>query len=160
MPEGIHHDRVHLAGWVVILPSALYATTIHFEVTAVLILSYAMGRYLNPDADIVGMTYADGLAMRHFKIFGNAWVAYWTFYGAVFKNRHRSLWTHFPFISTAIRMVYLFWWLYFIPIVWYDWQLVLIAVWWFGLSLSDIGHYVSDMWFSNSNQKLIIFGKK
>lgn len=45
------------------------------------------------------------------------WSLYWWPYAKWFS--HRSIWSHFPVLSTAIRMLYLFWW--FGPIALITW---------------------------------------
>jgi len=146
MPNGIHHDNVHKAGWAVIGPSSLFAILINPYIGFGMIAGYALGRYLNPDADLVGISYAEGMALRHFSVLGWVWVGYWTPYGAAFKRLHRSVWTHFPFLSTIIRYIYLLWWLPLVDIKWTGEFMAFIISMWFATSLSDMGHYVSDKW--------------
>ena len=40
---------------------------------------------------------------------------FWSLYFKLYaKFPHRSIWTHGPFIGTVIRLLYTFWWLYFL----------------------------------------------
>ncbi len=148
MPGGVHHSNVQKAGWIVVAPASIYAATIYHPAMGIgLALGYLLGRYVNCDADISGLTTAEGFAINELKIFGYVLVAYMTLYGIIFRRMHRSFFTHGPFVSTAIRWVYLFWWLWFVPIVWQDWQLVLVFSTYVGMVLVDIPHYISDMYF-------------
>ena len=144
----------------VVVPSALFVTLNMPEIGIGMLAGYALGTYLDPDADLVGITSAEGRAMRHWKILGKVWVAYWTFYGAMFTGHHRSFWSHFPFVSTAIRLVYLFWWVALLDVEWQVWHyLVGIGVW-FGLSLADGIHYAADkFWGDSGNSKQVLRNK-
>lgn len=148
MPDGIHHSNVQKAGWIVVAPASLYAgLTIHPAIGMGIGLGYFLGRYVNCDADISGLTSAEGFAINELKIFGYVLVAYMTFYGIVFRRMHRSIFTHGPFLSTAIRWIYLFWWLWFVPIVWQDWMLMMLFSSYLGMVLVDIPHWISDLYF-------------
>lgn len=151
MPDGIHHDNVWKVGWAVIGPTSLYAMSIDPAIGIGMMGGYVLGRYLNPDADLVGISYAEGMAMRHFKVLGWIWVGYWTFYGGMFKEMHRSFWTHFPFVSTAIRMAYLLWPLALISFHPQPYHLPMLFGVYLSLSVSDMSHYISDKYFSNSH---------
>ena len=134
----------------VIIPATLYAASINLPMSAGMVVGYALGMILNPDADQPSITYADGIAMRHLGFIGALWVGWWTVYAVVFKSMHRHFLTHFPFVSTAIRMVYMLWWLYLLDIDW-NWGSVSALVgMWIALSASDMGHFLSDLWFSDS----------
>ena len=74
------------------------------------VAGYWYGRYITPDADIAGLTTADGYLMNHFPIIGNLVVAYWTIYGTFMRRHHRSWITHGPVVSTFIRHLFGFWW--------------------------------------------------
>lgn len=69
------------------------------------------GLLLTPDLDVdngsISEYFAAGLGYWPQKI----WNAYWMPYRKIMA--HRSFLSHFPVVSTIIRIVYLFWWLYF-----------------------------------------------
>ncbi len=72
------------------------------------LLGYGYGAFVNPDADQVGVTHAEGLMINKIPILGHVLFGYWSIYGSIFRKRHRSLWTHTPIISTIIRFLYQF----------------------------------------------------
>jgi len=72
------------------------------------------GTVLNPDLDSDGATIADFFIYsipRVGIILGKVWSAYSWLYGWLFA--HRSFWSHFPIISTMIRVAYFLWPLYY-----------------------------------------------
>lgn len=82
-------------------------------------------------------------------ILGNIFYGYWSIYGSFFRHMHRSFWTHFPGVSTGIRMVYAFWWLPFVvrsaPLPYVFSLLMLLLGVWVGLSAADALHWSADM---------------
>jgi uncharacterized metal-binding protein len=107
-------------------------------------VGYELGRWIDPDMDQIGITSSEGRVVNDFKILGYFIIGYTTIYGAIFRRYHRSFITHFPGVSTAIRLVYLFWWLYFTIDILYDYQIMVGIGVWAGLSIADLIHYVLD----------------
>jgi uncharacterized metal-binding protein len=155
MPDGIHHENVWKAGAIVAIPATLLAVvTVDYRFALGLLAGYGMGRYFTPDLDQVTVTTSEGRLMNDFKILGYVIVGYTTIYGAMFRRWHRSFITHFPVISTAIRLVFLFWWIIFFYrrgwLVFGIDDLYIGAGILFGMSMADSMHWLSDTWFSNS----------
>jgi uncharacterized metal-binding protein len=113
-------------------------------------LGYLMGAVMDPDLDQIGLSSTEGRAMRSAGLLGVFWVMYWMPYAYILP--HRSFWSHFPYISTAIRLAYLF--APFIGIAYYfdvlgyiehPVVIMLLAGLWNGLSLADTIHYTLDI---------------
>ena len=104
-------------------------------------LGYLFGRYITPDLDQSNITKTEWDAMRKAKLFGVFFVMYWLPYGYLMK--HRSTLSHSYILSSAIRMVYSFWWILFLHPV----NLVLFILFgvFLGLSVSDGIHIFLDM---------------
>jgi len=105
-------------------------------------VGYLIGKIVTPDLDMPGITETEWAAMREAKLLGVIFTMYWMPYGYFIP--HRNFWSHSYFFSTAIRMIYLFWWiLFFRPI-----QLVLVILLgvYFGLASSDALH----IWFDRA----------
>jgi hypothetical protein len=111
--------------------------------------------YIDPDLDLIGITNAESRMMKHFKLFGAMMVAYWLPYAYVMRfvglgrKGHRNFFSHFPGISTAIRLG----WILVIPIgltIYYNFTppyhaiLGLVGVW-AGLTFADTLHYIMDV---------------
>lgn len=123
-----------------IWPSIGYVT---FGVT--IILGYLLHLVCDPDLDQVSITLVEGRILRNFGCFGAVYVGYWLPYGAIFK--HRSFWSHAPGVSTAIRMIYGFWWVGYIVWVndWYSNNLLVPLFGIFvGLFIADFIHWFLD----------------
>lgn len=101
----------------------------------------------DPDLDEMGATSAEG---RMVKIPILGWVMYGmsSVYGAIFRRHHRSFITHFPGVSTAIRILFFYFWipiLYYTDVIkWQEWQGVFILWFWIGLSCADFLHWAAD----------------
>lgn len=157
MPDGIHHNNVWKAGWLIMLPCSFYAGTINFDLGCAVLIGYGMGRYLNGDADQMGVSHAEGLLVNEIPIIGNFIFGWMSVYGAFTRKIHRSFFTHFPGIATAGRLIWLFFW---IPIVYYFWHidfqwwdLTFASGIWLGLSSSDLMHFLSDLLFSKGKNE-------
>lgn len=134
-------------GWVAVLPISIYLGVFHPVVGSGILLGYGMGHFVDPDWDQIGITAAEGRIVNQIPIIGKFIVGYSTIYGAFFRRKHRTFFTHTPGISTAIRLVYLFWWLYFVIQTLYDWQIIFGLCVFIGLSLADSIHWTLDMLF-------------
>ena len=153
MPDGEFHHNVWKAGAVVAVPASIATVLlIDWRMGLGMLGGYALGRWIDPDLDQVSISSSEGRMMNDFKILGYLLVSYWTFYGAMFRCNHRSYITHFPFLSTAIRMAFAFWWVVFL----YRWiglsfNAGHLLGWFgvfFGLSIADTIHYIADSWYS------------
>ena len=89
-----------------------------------LTLGIVLTYWVNPDLDLNYVSH-------------DLFHLYWWPYSRAFH--HRSFWSHFPIISTLIRLTYFGWALLFAPT---DWTLVAWAF--VGMALSDAFHWVLD----------------
>lgn len=120
---------------------------------------YLLGRYISPDLDLIGLSSDEGRMMQELKVFGLFVVMWFMPYAYIMRfvgigrKGHRNFFSHFPFISTFIRLA----WLLgpFIAAVYYwepglvqaniDWLYSLSLGIFLGHSLSDLIHYLADM---------------
>lgn len=155
MPSGEVHHAIHKVGYVTGVPASLYLMIYDAPAGLGYLAGYHIGRYVDPDWDIMGVSTSEANMIKDFKILGYALFGYASIYGAVFRTMHRSFITHFPYISTAIRLLFLLWW---IPVLGIDvgvwWQRFVFGVW-LGLSHADAHHtladYLKSKYFKNSN---------
>ena len=164
MSDGKKHHELWRKGWKIALPLSFLTYAITDPVTGYicsqagclsvnslyaggLLLGYGMGRYVDPDMDLVGATNADGRLINEIPILGVFLFGHWATYGAIFRKHHRSFWTHFPGVSTAIRIFYQFYPLFFI--LWlkdwnFPWIYHLMFGIFLGLSYADFLHWRED----------------
>ena len=145
MPNSKVHYKLWKIGWADAVCSATAFAYYYPLVSAGILVGYAFGKIDDPDLDLVGISGAEGRALRSLGPLGVVWVMYWFPYGTLFK--HRSFWTHSYVFSTAIRFVYLFWWVYWLIFKngWYDWWTLLVSFGVFvGLVISDSIHILAD----------------
>lgn len=113
-----------------------------------ILVGYLMARYVEPDLDLFGITSSEGRMIHDFKILGAFMVAYWVPYGYLFREHHRSFWTHFPLVSGLIRMLYMspptLYLLYRFRL-WEWWMVPFTFGIWIGLSVNDALHFLADL---------------
>lgn len=154
MPDGATHHKIWKIGLsglpLVDIGLTLAAAPLifsyreHWVFSVGIPIGYLYGLFIDPDLDIVGMTQAEGRMMNTFPIIGNIMVGYWTVYGAFFRRHHRSWLTHGPFISTAIRYAFSFWWLFLLDRWWYVGATFFLVGMFFGTCYADILHWAAD----------------
>lgn len=167
MPDGATHDLLWKYGRVGVLPLAVVSAVLTDSLPMEracnhvvglclsgqtilglgVVAGYVYGRYITPDEDIVGMTVGEGYLMNHLPIIGNLIVAYWTIYGAFFRKKHRSVWTHGPVLSTAIRYLFGFWWIGLLIWKgwWASWATYLMIGAFIGTTMIDCIHWAADV---------------
>lgn len=160
MAEGKVHQKWHsrfmipvllisiLLGWIVFAFTKNY---LWGSIASLFVnFGFLFGKICENDLDLVSISGSEGMAMRKFGILGMIWVMFWFPYGFVMSNTlgHRNLFSHFPGISTVIRMIYLLWF----PVILYcqyfvvDIYLILPLLSSFiGLTISDTIHYFLDI---------------
>lgn len=110
------------------------------------LIGYLLARYITPDLDHRNMTSDEYRTMRELKLIGVLLVAYWMPYGYIFPHRHPL--THWPGISTVIRMVYLFFPMWVIlgkfGILFEGNNILLFLGIFIGLAIADIVHFILD----------------
>lgn len=132
MPNGKTHAIL-----TIITSSTLFSATNYFEfplqTSLFLAIGSLIGLILTPDLD---------QAESH----RGLWKRIWWIYGRMFS--HRSFLSHFPVISTIIRLLYIFsipafiiWWYVNIPESYLHLILIIII----GLIASDTIHYIADI---------------
>lgn len=158
MPDGITHERFRQYGRLVVFPLSLFlpmvipvhgmgildSTCFGFGMLA----GYEMGRYVTPDWDLVGATSSEGWMINEIPVLGHFLFGLSSAYGSIFRRHHRSFITHFPFVSTSIRYLLIFWW------IWFEmykstrdlsWLVFVFIGMFLGTSMSDGLHWYLDV---------------
>ena len=118
------------------LPVGFFA---HDEMTALAMMAGAVaGWAITPDLDIEHRTHEERRLWRVSPVIGGVWTLYWLPYAWTIPHRHWL--SHAPGIGTAIRMLYLLWWLPLVTPL--NWRLILVT--WLAWSLQDVAHLAAD----------------
>ena len=128
-------------------------------------IGYSLHRYVENDWDCVIMTASESRAVNELKIFGYPIFGISSIYGAVFRKKHRSFLTHFPVVSTLIRLFFLLgWWLlplyFYGKIIYEPWHLKVFVYGLWGLSQADMIHWMADKIWKDDSDKFIEENKK
>lgn len=122
------------------------------EATGLLVFGALTGLVMNPDLDVdSGSDAFNVVRSLGGPVLAAIWRAFWFPYAKLAS--HRSFWSHFPVVSTFIRVVYLA--VFIVPAVlgilsYLEWprpelgQLIPLGYWFLGLVLSDTVHFVHD----------------
>lgn len=150
MPNGETHYKFFKRGYLFEIPLSVVMSFWDWKFALGNIIGYSLGRWIDPDWDIFGSNNAEGRMVNEIPILGHFLYGISSTYGSFFRRWHRSFLTHFPFISTFIRL----WFVGFVPFVvgdnlginfigndWYKFHLGV----WIGLSQADAIHWFLDM---------------
>lgn len=103
-------------------------------------VGYEIGKYMAPDWDIMGTTSSEGWMVNEIPVAGHLLFGLSSAYGSAMRRHHRSIWTHFPILSTIPRYLLVFWypWLeiYRSTLDW-AWLIFLFIGMFVGTSISD-----------------------
>lgn len=167
MPSGSVHYRIYSKKRKYIKYIAAILSVITYGVTKQItwsfllgigfVIGYNLGRWIDPDQDTL-INDADGRLMRELGIFGAIIVAWFILYAylmrfvGIGRKGHRNFFSHFPGVSTIIRLIYalavpefilvygIYKWGWVFPVQgWYA-----VAGVWLGLSWADMFHYWAD----------------
>jgi len=159
MPDGKTHRKIHGRCWLLPIVSAglLYRYVLPETFGSVIMslfipVGYWLGRYIDPDLDLPRQTAAEKLWRK--TIILTPILLWWWLYAVLAKaaGGHRSFLTHAPFISTAIRFVWIL--APFIIIAYLsglfttkfsDLSLALLAGIYLGLGVADTVHTLADL---------------
>ena len=151
------HERFRVLGRKVVIPISIITPIIlsplplrmYGEVFIGLgiFVGYEMGKYVTPDADIMGTTSAEGWLVNEIPVVGHFVFGILSAYGSIFRRKHRQPITHMPFMSTSIRYLFLFWWpileIYRSNLDW-AWLIFLFIGMFIGTSIADGIHAFLD----------------
>lgn len=154
MPDGVTHFSYYKSGFRWAIPSSIVFTIGDWKFGIGNLVGYSLGRYLDPDLDLMGSSSCEGRIVNEIPIFGHLIFGATSAYGSFFRRHHRSFWTHFPGLSTLIRLLFVG----FVPFIigdylainfigdgwWKFWMGILV-----GLSQADTIHAVLDKFYGD-----------
>jgi len=150
MPPGEVHYKYFKSGYLIEIPFSIILLFWNWKFALGNIIGYSIHRWIDNDWDIFGSNNAEGRMVNEIPFLGHFLYGVSSTYGSFFRKHHRSFWTHFPFVSTIIRLAFVF----TIPFVLFDyyginligngWHMFYIGVW-SGLSQADGIHWFLDL---------------
>lgn len=156
MSEGTVHLRASLLLATGFSIGALYSQDARLLECAVGALA---GVFLTPDLDVDSTYIGERIIQKKLGLLPRRlWNGFWKPYKRSLK--HGGMFSHFPVISTLLRLFYIFWWLIAIPhtliyfsfkpgwnliyvLEWYA-KILLSLMWFYGLTSSDFIHWALD----------------
>ena len=149
MPDGLTHFRYYKYGLLAEIPISISLCFLDAQFGVGNFVGYFCGRWIDPDIDLMGVNAAEGRQVNELPIIGHILFGLSSIYGSMFRKYHRHWITHFPGISTFIRLFIIF----ILPILALrgygvrftenGWNNFWIGVW-VGLSQADGIHWFLD----------------
>lgn len=157
MPNGETHYRIwKTAAPVAVFYSAAFGlATASWEFGLITFAGYLLGRYISPDLDLIGINNDESRMMEELGPVGVVGVmlffpyAYMMRFLGIGRRGHRNFFSHFPYISTTIRIL----WLLLIPglLLWkfypiiFLWAPTIVGGLVAGLGFADFLHWLADI---------------
>ncbi len=149
MPSGDIHYHYYMKGYWVEIPATLSLALVDMQFALGNICGYSAGRYFDPDIDLMGCSACEGRLVNELPVIGHLLFGATSAYGSIFRGHHRSFITHFPVVSTLIRIIFVG----FVPFLLCDnlginligngWHKFWLGFW-AGLSTADFIHFWLD----------------
>jgi len=149
LPDGITHHKYFIKGYAVEVPLSFILLVYDWKFGLGHFIGYSSGRWIDPDWDIMGTNNAEGRIVNEIWFLGHFIYGISSAYGSFWRKHHRSFWTHFPYVSTIIRLIFVF----TVPFIIGDyiginfigngWHMFYIGFW-MGLSEADGIHWFLD----------------
>jgi hypothetical protein len=150
MSTGVVHYKYYMGGYKFAVPISALSVLLDWRAGLGYIMGYSMHRWCDPDWDLMGTNGAEGRLVNEIPLLGHILYGVSSSYGSIFRKHHRSWMTHWPVISTLIRLIFVLW----LPLVVGDsygvnfigdgW-LWFWAGLWAGLSHADSIHFYLDL---------------
>jgi len=154
VPAGNVHYEYFKRGYMWTIPFSLSLAVWDWQFALGNLVGYSFHRYCDNDWDLMGVNQSEGRAVNELPIIGHYLFGVSSVYGSIFRRRHRKPETHWPGISTIIRLIMVF----ATPFVYLDawgvnligngWHLFWVGFW-AGLSQADGIHFWLDLHYKD-----------
>ena len=155
MPAGEIHFQYFKRGYYFVVPSSVLLSLWDVKFAIGNLVGYSLGRWIDPDWDLMGTNNGEGRMVNELPAVGHYLYGKSSMYGSIFRKWHRSFITHFPGISTSIRLAFVGYEPFFvgdfvgINFLGGGWHMFWLGLW-FGLSQADGIHYWLDKTYGDS----------
>lgn len=154
MPDGKVHYEYFKKGYRVIIPLSVALVCADWKLALGHIAGYSFHRYCDNDLDLMGTSACEGRQVNELPLIGHLMFGVSSAYGSIHRKYHRKFISHFPFVSTLIRLIFFF----TVPFILGDYVGInfigngWVNFWvgfWVGLSEADTIHYVLDLTYGD-----------
>lgn len=97
-----------MRGYLVAIPVSVATMMYNFRGGLGYLVGYSLGRWCDPDWDLVTANNGESRLIKELPILGNLMFGIASVYGSFFFRHHRSWISHWPVISTLIRLIFIF----------------------------------------------------
>lgn len=109
MSSGVVHYKYYMSGYKYSVPASLGSWYLFGWMFGLgYFLGYSFHRYCDNDWDLMGTSGSEGRMVNELPIIGHLLFGVSSTYGSIFRKYHRSAITHWPVVSTAIRLFFVF----------------------------------------------------
>jgi hypothetical protein len=140
-----------MMGYRLVFPISVALSFLDWRIGIGYLMGYSLGRYVDPDWDLMSANSAEGRIVNEIPILGHFLYGISSSYGSLWRKCHRSVWTHYPILSTGIRLAFILWLpfmlgdAYGINFIGGGWIWFWISLW-LGLSCADGLHLYFDFY--------------
>lgn len=154
MPAGEIHYKYFKRGYLVEIPFTVILLMWDWQFAFGNICGYSFHRWCDNDWDIFGSNNAEGRMVNELPIIGHFMYGISSTYGSMFRRKHRSFITHFPGVSTLVRLIFVF----VVPFILFDYYGINLIGngwhkfhlgFWTGLSQADFIHWFLDLTYGD-----------
>lgn len=148
MADGAVHLMGDIAGATVVTVASVGASVVYGPLVLFTAAGALLGIVVDSDLDHHAITKSERLMFILARRVGAGWLGWvWMLYWWPYMRLmpHRSFWSHFPFVATAIRLAYVS------PLLCWLWPVVaaypvIVFYVWLGMSCIDVVHATLDGW--------------
>ena len=88
------------------IPLSLLLLSYDWKFASGHILGYSFGKFCDPDWDVITANNSESRMIKEIPVLGHFLFGISSWYGSYFFHSHRGFWSHFPVVSTAIRLIF------------------------------------------------------
>ena len=153
MPNGEVHYRYYKKGYWFVLPVSVILAFVNWRIAMGILAGYTFHRWCDPDWDLMGASSSEGRMVRELPVIGHFLFGISSTYGSLHRKYHRKFISHFPAVSTAIRMLFVglpvYLALHYFSVTFNPLEMWILLGFWIGLSGADAIHYVLDLFYGD-----------
>jgi hypothetical protein len=105
---GVVHFKYYMRGYLIAIPVSVATAMYNFRGGLGYLVGYTLGRWCDGDWDLVTANNSESRLIKELPVLGNILFGIASIYGSFFFHHHRAPITHWPVVSTLIRLIFIF----------------------------------------------------